>query len=148
MTQYAKQTRGSRGSNVPSKTDFFQTSAKTYETAIEQLLEKAFQDAREEDMNTRFAATSTRETRSRGSGEVRYTSNCEQGKRLNFSREQIQHLSRWFEDHVDDPYPSPNTKAQLARQSGLTFKQVSNWFINARSRRLTRDEKKALKRIY
>mmetsp|Transcript_14832 Transcript_14832/g.20792 ORF Transcript_14832/g.20792 Transcript_14832/m.20792 type:complete len:210 (+) Transcript_14832:326-955(+) len=118
---------------------------KTYETAIEQLLEKAYLEAKEEAITTRIAA-STREPAIRFNS--RTAGGCEQGKRLNFKREQVYHLSKWFEEHVDDPYPSPSTKFELARQSGLSFKQVSNWFINARSRRLSSKDKKKLKRTY
>jgi len=120
--------------------------SKPYETAIEQLLEKAYQEAKAEDMKARLAQlTPVREIKQKpppkGSG-------CQQGKRLNFRREQVECLSEWFEEHVDDPYPDPNTKYELAQKSGLSFKQVSNWFINARSRRLSSADKKKLKRVY
>mmetsp|Transcript_23855 Transcript_23855/g.33130 ORF Transcript_23855/g.33130 Transcript_23855/m.33130 type:complete len:236 (-) Transcript_23855:494-1201(-) len=142
---------------------------KTYETAIEQLLEKAYHEAKEEAITTRIAAfssqdggeaspprlmTSSRSTRQANSASCSSSvssssrNGCEHGKRLNFKREQVYYLSKWFEEHVDDPYPSPNTKFELARQSGLSFKQVSNWFINARSRRLSSQDKKKLRRAY
>ena len=43
-------------------------------------------------------------------------------------------LRRWLFDHFESPYPTPADKEELARQSGYTPKQVSNWFINARVR--------------
>jgi hypothetical protein len=37
-------------------------------------------------------------------------------------------------EHVDNPYPTEAEKSQLAVQSGITRKQVCNWFVNARKR--------------
>ncbi|KAL5342891.1 hypothetical protein BJX70DRAFT_238982 [Aspergillus crustosus] len=41
-------------------------------------------------------------------------------------------LKSWFRDHRDDPYPSEIEKERLARQTGLSLTQISNWFNNAR----------------
>ncbi|KAL2802159.1 hypothetical protein BJX63DRAFT_426271 [Aspergillus granulosus] len=41
-------------------------------------------------------------------------------------------LRAWFEQHRHDPYPSDFEKEDLARRSGLTLTQVSNWFNNSR----------------
>jgi Homeobox KN domain len=35
-------------------------------------------------------------------------------------------------DHLQNPYLKPNDKAHLAQASGLTKKQVQNWFTNIR----------------
>ncbi|XP_020573319.1 homeobox protein BEL1 homolog [Phalaenopsis equestris] len=43
-------------------------------------------------------------------------------------------LRAWLFDHFLHPYPSDVDKHILARQSGLTRNQVTNWFINARVR--------------
>eukprot|EP00252_Welwitschia_mirabilis_P020580 TRINITY_DN5072_c0_g1_i2.p1 TRINITY_DN5072_c0_g1~~TRINITY_DN5072_c0_g1_i2.p1 ORF type:complete len:666 (+),score=108.12 TRINITY_DN5072_c0_g1_i2:1078-3075(+) len=43
-------------------------------------------------------------------------------------------LRAWLFEHFLHPYPSDADKHQLARQTGLTRSQVSNWFINARVR--------------
>uniref|UniRef100_A0A0D6QVK8 Homeobox domain-containing protein n=1 Tax=Araucaria cunninghamii TaxID=56994 RepID=A0A0D6QVK8_ARACU len=43
-------------------------------------------------------------------------------------------LRAWLFEHFLHPYPKDNDKVMLARQTGLTRSQVSNWFINARVR--------------
>lgn len=40
----------------------------------------------------------------------------------------------WFYQHQEWPYPSHGQKAELARETGFTRKQVSDWFTNARRR--------------
>ncbi|CAA6663044.1 unnamed protein product [Spirodela intermedia] len=43
-------------------------------------------------------------------------------------------LRAWLFEHFLHPYPSDADKHSLARQTGLSRSQVSNWFINARVR--------------
>ncbi|KAL3722558.1 hypothetical protein ACJRO7_034865 [Eucalyptus globulus] len=43
-------------------------------------------------------------------------------------------LRAWLFEHFLHPYPKDSDKILLARQTGLTRSQVSNWFINARVR--------------
>ncbi|KAJ3703353.1 hypothetical protein LUZ61_007058 [Rhynchospora tenuis] len=43
-------------------------------------------------------------------------------------------LRAWLFDHFLHPYPTDTDKQMLAKQTGLTRNQVSNWFINARVR--------------
>lgn len=43
-------------------------------------------------------------------------------------------LRAWLFEHFLHPYPSDADKQMLAKQTGLTRNQVSNWFINARVR--------------
>ncbi|XVE69279.1 hypothetical protein DITRI_Ditri09bG0139000 [Diplodiscus trichospermus] len=43
-------------------------------------------------------------------------------------------LKTWLFDHFLHPYPTDSEKLMLARQTGLSRTQVSNWFINARVR--------------
>ncbi|KAE8701233.1 BEL1-like homeodomain protein 4 [Hibiscus syriacus] len=43
-------------------------------------------------------------------------------------------LRAWLFEHFLHPYPSDADKLLLARQTGLSKNQVSNWFINARVR--------------
>ncbi|KAG2686721.1 hypothetical protein I3760_09G020800 [Carya illinoinensis] len=43
-------------------------------------------------------------------------------------------LRAWLFDHFLHPYPKDSDKHMLAKQTGLSRSQVSNWFINARVR--------------
>ncbi|PSS34588.1 BEL1-like homeodomain protein 9 [Actinidia chinensis var. chinensis] len=43
-------------------------------------------------------------------------------------------LRSWLFDHFLHPYPTDTDKIMLAKQTGLSRNQVSNWFINARVR--------------
>ncbi|KAJ0963120.1 hypothetical protein J5N97_028242 [Dioscorea zingiberensis] len=43
-------------------------------------------------------------------------------------------LRAWLFEHFLHPYPNDSDKLMLARQTGLSRSQVSNWFINARVR--------------
>ncbi|XP_059646579.1 BEL1-like homeodomain protein 1 [Cornus florida] len=43
-------------------------------------------------------------------------------------------LRAWLFEHFLHPYPKDSDKHLLAKQTGLTRSQVSNWFINARVR--------------
>lgn len=43
-------------------------------------------------------------------------------------------LRAWLFEHFLHPYPKDTDKKMLAKQTGLTRSQVSNWFINARVR--------------
>ncbi|KAF3652967.1 BEL1-like homeodomain protein 1 [Capsicum annuum] len=43
-------------------------------------------------------------------------------------------LRAWLFEHFLHPYPKDSDKMTLAKQTGLTRSQVSNWFINARVR--------------
>ncbi|CAA3010836.1 BEL1-like homeodomain 1 [Olea europaea subsp. europaea] len=43
-------------------------------------------------------------------------------------------LRAWLFENFLHPYPKDSDKQMLARQTGLTTSQVSNWFINARVR--------------
>ncbi|XP_047311237.1 BEL1-like homeodomain protein 7 isoform X2 [Impatiens glandulifera] len=46
----------------------------------------------------------------------------------------VSFLRAWLFEHFLHPYPKDSDKSMLARQTGLTRSQVSNWFINARVR--------------
>jgi DNA-directed RNA polymerase delta subunit len=46
-------------------------------------------------------------------------------------------MKDWLYTHVDNPYPSQADKDAMVDATGLTIKQINNWFINARRRYLT-----------
>lgn len=56
--------------------------------------------------------------------------------RRNLPRSAIAHLKEWLlsPQHVNYPYPTEEEKEKLARKAGLTLKQLTNWFTNARKR--------------
>lgn len=43
-------------------------------------------------------------------------------------------LKRWYTSNSAWPYPSAEEKQELSRKSGLSVRQVSQWFVNARRR--------------
>jgi len=43
-------------------------------------------------------------------------------------------LKNWLTEHFNDPYPNFKEKQRLSAESGITLKQVQNWFTNARGR--------------
>ncbi|TEY44660.1 hypothetical protein BOTCAL_0348g00050 [Botryotinia calthae] len=45
-------------------------------------------------------------------------------------------LTTWFINHLEHPYPNEEEKQLLMRQTNLQLNQISNWFINARRRKL------------
>lgn len=47
-----------------------------------------------------------------------------------FSSSATDLLHNWLEAHFDDPYPSVTEKEQMAKQTGLTYGQISHWFIS------------------
>ncbi|CAH6779695.1 Pbx4 [Phodopus roborovskii] len=55
-------------------------------------------------------------------------------KRRNFSKHATEVLNEYFYSHLSNPYPSEETKEELARKGGITVSQVSNWFGNKRIR--------------
>ncbi|KAL6716844.1 homeodomain superfamily [Lecanora helva] len=57
-------------------------------------------------------------------------------RRGNLPRDTTDLLKQWFADHLGHPYPTEDEKQMLCRQTGLQMTQISNWFINARRRRI------------
>ncbi|KAJ2955596.1 hypothetical protein NQZ79_g8408 [Umbelopsis isabellina] len=55
-------------------------------------------------------------------------------RRGNLPKPVINILRTWLINNKRHPYPSEEVKRHLARQTGLTKSQISNWFINARRR--------------
>ena len=43
-------------------------------------------------------------------------------------------LNEWFDEHIQNPYPSLDDKERLAKAGGISVKQVNAWFSNRRNR--------------
>jgi len=43
-------------------------------------------------------------------------------------------MKKWFNDHIENPYPTVKEKEELVALTGLNLQQVNNWFINKRGR--------------
>ena len=43
-------------------------------------------------------------------------------------------MNEYFNDHLNNPYPSQSEKENLARLGGISVKQVTAWFSNRRNR--------------
>ena len=41
---------------------------------------------------------------------------------------------KWLINHIHYPYPTKGEKQKLCDESGLTLRQVDNWFTNTRKR--------------
>jgi hypothetical protein len=50
----------------------------------------------------------------------------------NFERSSVQIMKEWLLEHIDHPYPSRSDKEFLVAKTGLSKKQIQNWFTNAR----------------
>ncbi|EDO19311.1 hypothetical protein Kpol_1036p56 [Vanderwaltozyma polyspora DSM 70294] len=61
------------------------------------------------------------------------------GKRSNLPKNSVQILNQWLLNHLQNPYPTPQEKKELLKQTGLTKIQLSNWFINVRRRKIFSD---------
>lgn len=45
----------------------------------------------------------------------------------------LAYLKKWLREHRTHPYPSNQEKIELAKQSSITYDQVTTWFNNARA---------------
>jgi len=50
----------------------------------------------------------------------------------NFSKRQVTQLKAWLNLHMENPYPTHRDKDALCRETGLSRRQIQNWFTNAR----------------
>lgn len=57
-------------------------------------------------------------------------------RRGNLPKHTTHLLRTWLNENLTHPYPTEEQKSSFSRQTGLTMNQVSNWFINARRRRV------------
>ncbi|KAI3386275.1 hypothetical protein SNEBB_007617 [Seison nebaliae] len=55
-------------------------------------------------------------------------------KRRNFDKQATEILNEYFYSHLSNPYPSEETKEDLAQKCGISVSQISNWFGNKRIR--------------
>ncbi len=64
-------------------------------------------------------------------------------------------MNEWFDDHINNPYPTIEDKEKLAHLGGISVKQVTAWFSNRRNRsqntkpkRMKRDFEKEITNIF
>ncbi len=50
----------------------------------------------------------------------------------NFAKRSVNILKTWLNKHIDNPYPTHKEKDALSKESGLSKRQIQNWFTNAR----------------
>lgn len=43
-------------------------------------------------------------------------------------------MNEWYEQHLENPYPTKAEKEELARRGGITLGQVKSWYANKRNR--------------
>ncbi|KAI8342650.1 Homeodomain-like protein [Chlamydoabsidia padenii] len=79
-------------------------------------------------------STSTSSTSSCDSLDTIDTVPNKKRRRGNLPKQVTEFLKQWLVLHKQHPYPSEKEKIDLAKQTGLTVNQISNWFINARRR--------------
>lgn len=56
--------------------------------------------------------------------------------RNNLPKETTLILLKWLNEHINHPYPNSFEKTRLMMATGLSQQQLSNWFINARRRKI------------
>ncbi|GAB7351519.1 hypothetical protein MBLNU459_g2160t2 [Dothideomycetes sp. NU459] len=55
-------------------------------------------------------------------------------KRSNLPKQSTEIMKKWFDENMQNPYPSEEQKRHFAAVAGINLTQVSNWFINHRRR--------------
>jgi len=66
--------------------------------------------------------------------EQQLQSNCGRQRRRNHAPEKLSVLVEWFDAHSDEPYPTPEEKSVLSKQTGMAIRQIEHWFTNRRKR--------------
>jgi hypothetical protein len=59
-------------------------------------------------------------------------------RRPNLPRMTVERLEAWLLAHPDNPYPDATTKERLCQELDLSIRQLNDWFINARRRKLSK----------
>lgn len=122
-----------------------EASAKTYTDLALQTISKQFRSLKVAILaQIRVATKSLGQQQMEGSSRLKYIDTRIRGLGMihhNAWRPQrglpersVSVLRAWLFDHFLHPYPKDTDKIMLAKQTGLTRSQVSNWFINARVR--------------
>lgn len=68
--------------------------------------------------------------------DTKNTTEIKRKTRNNLPKETTYILLKWLNDHLNHPYPNSFEKNQLMVSTGLNQQQLSNWFINARRRKI------------
>lgn len=68
--------------------------------------------------------------------DTKNTAEIKRKTRNNLPKETTYILLKWLNDHLNHPYPNSFEKNQLMVSTGLNQQQLSNWFINARRRKI------------
>jgi hypothetical protein len=63
-------------------------------------------------------------------------------KARKISEEARSFLLEWFNDHISHPYPTEEEKEEFSEKTGLTKKQIKDWFVNARMRYTPKEGRK------
>ena len=56
-------------------------------------------------------------------------------------------MVRWLLENFQNPYPTKIEKQQLVEETGLSLRQINNWFINARERTVKKYFRKENKEV-
>ena len=60
-------------------------------------------------------------------------------RRPNLPKTTVERLEAWLLAHPDNPYPDAPTKESLCQELDLSIRQLNDWFINARRRKLPKE---------
>lgn len=63
-------------------------------------------------------------------------------KRPNFSKQNTKVLKDWLQDHRSYAYPTMKEKMELCEQTGIPYDSLNDWFVNARRRLLSGEDRK------
>ena len=58
----------------------------------------------------------------------RVASSRDAGRRYSLGSDARRVLKAWVDRNIEDPYPSVAEKNELAQETGLTLKQINDWF--------------------